>query len=267
MSLKSRCDSCTQCNYWVNMYGGAVFADGSEDASVLVVGEAPGQYEQRTLLPFTHFLEWKASRCVSCVRYEKCYPPSVIRQRAYLPELVCSYEPVSDSKVMEDRVADKSVVPYTVSSLLNDAVVKAGLSRDCWNNIRRLYGKDPVKSPFYITNIVKCRPVRGGENKAPSVSCSDSCIRWLSGQIELIKPKALLILGAVAGKALLGKSFSITQSSGTIVPASDYDLPDCVEEVGFSFHPSAIERSPSEKPKMVEQLNFVVKELGNRYKG
>jgi DNA polymerase len=50
----------------------------------------------------------------------------------------------------------------------------------------------------------------------------------------VVKPTALLLLGATAGKALLGESFKLTQSRGRPLDS------DLAELVVATIHPSAI---------------------------
>ena len=64
-----------------------------------------------------------------------------------------------------------------------------------------------------------------------------ACHPWVEAEIELVKPRALVLLGATAAQSLLGKSFRVTQSRGTRL---DSDL----AELGTAtIHPSAVLRS------------------------
>ncbi|MCD7896725.1 MAG: uracil-DNA glycosylase [Planctomycetaceae bacterium] len=53
----------------------------------------------------------------------------------------------------------------------------------------------------YITNVVKCRPPGNRDPRPDEVA---ACSRYLDRQIEVIAPKILVAVGAVAGRSLLG---------------------------------------------------------------
>ncbi len=54
---------------------------------------------------------------------------------------------------------------------------------------------------IYITNIVKCRPP---ENRPPLPYEISKCSKYLRFQIEYIKPKLIVLLGAVSAQSILG---------------------------------------------------------------
>ena len=58
----------------------------------------------------------------------------------------------------------------------------------------------------YICNVVKCRPP---ENRAPEPDEVTTCSPYLLRQIDVIKPKVIVCLGAVAAKTLLGTARGI----------------------------------------------------------
>ena len=53
------------------------------------------------------------------------------------------------------------------------------------------------REEVYIANIVKCRPP---SNRNPEKDEADACMEYLKTQIELIKPKVIVLLGNVALK-------------------------------------------------------------------
>jgi uracil-DNA glycosylase len=68
---------------------------------------------------------------------------------------------------------------------------------------------------------------------------------WLSAELSLVAPQGVVLLGATAGKAILGRSFKVTQSRGQLLPwpagISDAErLPDWLLA---TTHPSAVLRS------------------------
>jgi uracil-DNA glycosylase family 4 len=70
----------------------------------------------------------------------------------------------------------------------------------------------PLKrSDVYICNVVKCRPP---ENRAPERDEMDTCSPFLFRQIEAIRPRAIVVLGGTAAKALLHTTTGITHLRG-----------------------------------------------------
>lgn len=74
---------------------------------------------------------------------------------------------------------------------------KAGQLLSKWIND---YLNRPVSS-VYITNIVKCRPPN---NRTPKDGEIEGCISFLKQQIRLVRPRAIVGIGAPASKTLLG---------------------------------------------------------------
>lgn len=64
---------------------------------------------------------------------------------------------------------------------------------------------------IYIANVVKCRPPG---NRVPTPDEMEACQGWLKSQIQLIKPKVVLLAGATALKAVLGVQEGITKVRG-----------------------------------------------------
>src|SRR6185312_403307 len=58
-------------------------------------------------------------------------------------------------------------------------------------------------SDCYITNTVKCQVTMKG--KGPKVSEIKACSEYLEREIELIRPKYILLMGSTALKAMIGK--------------------------------------------------------------
>jgi uracil-DNA glycosylase family 4 len=73
------------------------------------------------------------------------------------------------------------------------------------------------RADVYIANILKCRPDTPGQsagNRPPTPEERATCIPYLQEQIDLIKPKAIVALGATAVDGLLGKTLGITKLRG-----------------------------------------------------
>jgi uracil-DNA glycosylase family protein len=93
----------------------------------------------------------------------------------------------------------------------------------------------------YVTNAVKhfkwkARGTRRIHDK-PSWTETMACRPWLDAELALVKPRALVLLGATAAQALLGKSFKVTQERGKPLDSELADL------VVATIHPSAVLRA------------------------
>jgi DNA polymerase len=93
----------------------------------------------------------------------------------------------------------------------------------------------------YVTNAVKhfkwkARGTRRIHDK-PTWTETLACRPWLESELALVKPRALVLMGATAAQSLLGKSFKVTQNRG--VPLDS----DLAELVVATIHPSAVLRA------------------------
>ena len=107
----------------------------------------------------------------------------------------------------------------------------------------------------YVTNVVKhFKFQERGKRRihdTPKKSEVDACLPWLREELRLVRPQVLLILGAVAGKALLGSSFRLTRARGEPLES---DLAPCVIA---TIHPAAILRAPDGEARQAEREAFV----------
>ena len=74
-----------------------------------------------------------------------------------------------------------------------------------------------TRQQVYIGNILKCRPDtpnQGYGNRKPTMEEMETCIPWLLEQIEIIRPKVLVGLGATALEGLTGGKVAITRMRG-----------------------------------------------------
>ncbi len=106
------------------------------------------------------------------------------------------------------------------------------------------------RDEVYITNIVKCRPT---DNREPSATEAHTCQPFLLKQIELIRPKIIVALGATAYHYLSGDETNISKVRGTIHKQNGYTLIP-------TYHPSYLLRNPSAKKDVFEDLKMI-KEL------
>lgn len=112
-----------------------------------------------------------------------------------------------------------------------------------------------ARADAYVTNVVKHFKFRErGKRRihdTPKKSEVDACLPWLREELRLVKPEVLVLLGAVAAKALLGSSFRLTRSRGTPLES---DLAACVIA---TIHPAAILRAPDGEARQAQRESFV----------
>src|SRR6185503_6986319 len=122
--------------------------------------------------------------------------------------------------------------------LLDRALVDAGINR----------------ADAYVTNVVKhfkWEP-RGKRriHKKPSAREVAACRPWLDTEIALVKPRAIVCLGATAAQALLGQAFKVTAERGAFVKSPLAPL------VMATVHPSSILRAPDDEARREELKRF-----------
>jgi DNA polymerase len=116
------------------------------------------------------------------------------------------------------------------------------------------------RAEVYIANILKCRPDTPGQsagNRKPTPDEMATCIPYLHEQIDLIRPKVIVALGATAVEGLLGKTLGITKLRGTWKTYRGTPLMP-------TYHPAYLLRNQamSEKRKVWEDMLAVMEKLG-----
>jgi uracil-DNA glycosylase len=122
------------------------------------------------------------------------------------------------------------------------------------------------RGDVYITNVVKHFKFeeRGKRriHQKPGKREVDACLPWLRAELDVVKPSALLLLGATAAKALLGQEFRLTASRGRPIESDLADL------VVATIHPSAILRArddasrQAQREAFTEDLRVVAEHMG-----
>jgi len=107
------------------------------------------------------------------------------------------------------------------------------------------------REDVYIANIVKCRPPN---NRQPEEDEAKTCLPFLIRQIQLLRPKAIVVLGATPLRDLLGQK-GITRLRGRWL---DYDG----IKVMPTFHPAFLLRNPPAKKEVWQDLQEVMKLFG-----
>jgi uracil-DNA glycosylase family protein len=177
--LRDISQTCTGCDLYRDATQ-TVFGEGATEADVMLVGEQPGDQEDRKGRPF--------------------------------------------------------VGP--AGRLLDDALEQAGIDR------RRAY----------MTNVVKhFKWVERGKrriHKKPGLAEVRACKPWLEAEMDVVRPRAIVCLGATAAQALLGSDFKVTQRRGEMVES------DLAPLVSATVHPSSILRG-REEDRRAEMAAFV----------
>ena len=117
-----------------------------------------------------------------------------------------------------------------------------------------------ARETVYIANILKCRPdTPGGTagNRKPTPEEMQTCIPFLHEQIDLVRPKVLVALGATAVEGLLGKTVGITRLRGNWQTYRGIPLMP-------TYHPAYLLRNQalSEKRRVWEDMLQVMAKLG-----
>lgn len=168
--LREAAAGCRGCDLWVNATQ-TVFGEGPRSADVMLVGEQPGDQEDRAGHPF--------------------------------------------------------VGP--AGKLLDTSLQQAGIDR------ARVYVTNSVKH-FKFVQIERGRRL----HKKPTAAEIRACTPWLQEEVRLVKPRAIVALGATAAQALLGKQLRVTRDRGKPIPS------EWAEAVVATVHPSAVLRAPDD---------------------
>jgi uracil-DNA glycosylase family protein len=185
--------------------------------------------ERRTLPA----LREAAATCRGCSLYRNA-TQTVFGEGPGRAEIVFVGEQPGD---VEDRRGKPFVGP--AGRVLSEALEEAGIDR----------------TQVYVTNVVKHFKFtpRGKRriHKRPSAEEVAACRPWLHAELEAVKPKALVALGATAGQDLFGRSFRVTKERGRPLDSELAPL------VMATVHPSSILRAPDEEARREEYQLFL----------
>jgi uracil-DNA glycosylase len=111
-----------------------------------------------------------------------------------------------------------------------------------------------ARADVYITNAVKHFKFeeRGKRriHQRPKRGEVDACLPWLRAELDVVRPRALVLLGATAAKALLGASFTLTPARGRPIES------DLAAFVTATIHPSAILRARDDASRHAQREGF-----------
>lgn len=123
----------------------------------------------------------------------------------------------------EDRIGEPFV--GQAGRLLDAMLAAVGLGRD---------------RGVFIANVLKCRPPG---NRNPSPEEVERCAPYLRRQVELLRPRLILVVGRFAAQTLLGTDASIASLRGRVhrYRAGGIDVP-----VVVTYHPAYLLRDRHE---------------------
>ncbi|KOV73165.1 DNA polymerase [Streptomyces sp. NRRL WC-3618] len=128
----------------------------------------------------------------------------------------------------EDRQGKPFVGP--AGKLLDRALAEAGI--------------DPAEA--YVTNAVKHfkftqdEPGKRRIHKPPSLREMTACRPWLAAELAVVEPELIVLLGASAGRALLGSSFRVGEVRGALL---EREIHGRQERLVATVHPSSVLRA------------------------
>lgn len=126
--------------------------------------------------------------------------------------------------------------------VLDRALETAGIDRDA----------------VYITNAVKHfkNEPRGKRriHKKPDIGEIDACRWWLDREIELVRPRVIVALGATAARAVMRKTLTVNANRGRLIELGDR------RSAVITVHPSYLLRLLEDRDKRLE-FDRLVKDL------
>jgi uracil-DNA glycosylase len=177
-------------------------------------------------------LRLAAADCRGCDLFEYATQTVFGEGAAHAPLMLVGEQPGDE----EDRTGRPFVGPS--GRLLRKAMRDAGI----------------LPKQAYITNSVKhFKFIERGKRRIhakPKVTEIRACEPWLDAEIQVVRPKLIVALGATAAQVLLGTAFRLTQHRGEI-------LHSAWAPVVATVHPSSILRSPDSDTRARELADFI----------
>lgn len=173
-----------------------------------------------------------AATCTACDLH-KLGTQTVFGEGERKAEIVLVGEQPGDREDIEGR-------PFVgpAGRLLDQALEEAGIDR----------------TKAYVTNIVKhFKWVPRGKrriHKKPNIGEITACKPWLEAELKVVRPRAVVCLGATAAQGLLGRDFRVTKHRGELLESP------LAEFVMATVHPSSILRAPDEETRKLELKAF-----------
>lgn len=108
------------------------------------------------------------------------------------------------------------------------------------------------RDEVYICNVVKCRPP---DNRNPEPDEIAACEPFLIRQLEIVKPRIIVALGAFAAQTLLKTKTPISRLRGNWHFYRDIKLMP-------TLHPAYLLRNPADKKLVWQDIQAVLREMG-----
>src|SRR5438445_12348360 len=107
----------------------------------------------------------------------------------------------------------------------------------------------------YVTNAVKhFRWTRRGKRRLhekPNAGQVRACRPWLEAEIEVVRPRLIVLLGATAAQSVMGPAFRVSKQRGEVL-APPFGVP-----VVATVHPSSILRATDDEAREVGMASLV----------
>lgn len=110
-----------------------------------------------------------------------------------------------------------------------------------------LHAVEIVREDIYISNIVKCRPP---SNRKPKADEMKRCLSILAGELLIIRPKILVLLGSTALQGTIQPGGSIVRQRGKWIEHTEIQMMP-------TFHPAALLRDQSKKRDVWEDFQEI----------
>lgn len=228
--------------YWGNLPEVALLPELMQRATTRVEAMVTTQSKQPTAAPFVPtehtipVLQAAMPRCEGCELYKHATQvvPGTGDVRAAL--MLVGEQPGDQ----EDRQGLPFVGP--AGRVLRDAMAEIGIA----------------DSEVFVTNAVKhFKFVQRGRlrlHQNPGMREITACKPWLSAEIDAVRPRVILCLGASAAKSLLGGTFGLMKERGQLKSTA------LAERVIATIHPSAVLRAQDE-PARAQLLHYLTTDL------
>jgi DNA polymerase len=169
-----------------------------------------------------------AASCTQCDLYQRATQTVFGEGRAAASIVLIGEQPGDQ----EDRQGHPFVGP--AGRILDRALEEAGISR----------------ADVYVTNAVKhFKWTERGKRRIhqrPNGSEIRACAFWLDAELGVVRPRLVVLLGAVAGEALYGSRYRVGEHKGKAEEAS---LGSWQGLVVGTIHPSAVLRGPDSESR------------------
>jgi uracil-DNA glycosylase family 4 len=176
-------------------------------------------------------IEARAKGCTKCSELSRCRHSVVFGTGSTRAELMFIGEaPGADEDAQGEPFVGRA------GQLLTKIITAMGYTRD----------------QVYITNVLKCRPP---QNRTPLPDEVQNCLPYMLSQIELVQPKVIVALGAVALRALLDVQLGITKMRGHWYTFRGIPIMP-------TFHPAYLLRNPAAKREVWQDIQAVMTKLG-----